>query len=119
MMHAMQPPQCRHGMKEHVLEIDREVEEDDRDDDACPPRQRDQVEETKTACLGNERKTDSRDRQQYAHEHHVDRQHTEVVRPAPNAAKRTSGSYANKASRMNGHRLDKGLDSRLFNHSLE
>src|SRR6516164_9999006 len=38
MMHAMQPPQRGHGVKEDVLEIDREVEDHDRDDDACPPR---------------------------------------------------------------------------------
>src|SRR5262245_27843513 len=90
MMHAMQPPQRGHGVKEDVLEIDREVEDDDRDDNACPPRQRDQTEKTKSTRLDDECETDSRDRRKYAHEHHVDRHHAEVVRPAPIASNRWS-----------------------------
>ena len=27
-MHAMQPPQRRHGMKQHMLQVDRKVEKD-------------------------------------------------------------------------------------------
>ena len=30
-VHAMKPPQCRYGMKEDMLKVDREVEHDDRD----------------------------------------------------------------------------------------
>ena len=72
-MHAMQPPQRRHGVKEDVLQIDREVQEDDRKDNARPRRQRDDIEETKSVRLGNECETDSRDRQQDAHEQRIHR----------------------------------------------
>ena len=39
-MHAVQPPQQRHGMEQHVLQVDGEVEQDDRDRDGDPGRQR-------------------------------------------------------------------------------
>ena len=40
-VHAVQPPQRRHGVEQHVLEIDREVEDDDRGDHRDPGRERD------------------------------------------------------------------------------
>ena len=39
MMHPMQPPERRHRMEQHVLEIDGEVEDNDRQHHADPARQ--------------------------------------------------------------------------------
>ena len=143
-MHAMQPPERRHGMKEHVLQVDGEVQEDDRDHNAPPGRKRDHIEESPAMRLGNERETDGGDRKDECGPAACPRRRrrdcsasaSRVQSPAgvvarnsqiamaaktpPNAARRISGSYANKASRMaRTSLLDKTLNLLLFNHSIE
>lgn len=49
-------------MEENVLEIDRQIEDDDRGNDADPGRECQQVEQAPPACLGNEGKPDGRGR---------------------------------------------------------
>ena len=39
-MHAVQPPQRRHRMEQHVLQVDRKIEDDDRGHDGDPGRKR-------------------------------------------------------------------------------
>ena len=41
MVHAVQPPERRHRMEQHVLEVDGEIEKDHRGDDGEPGRRRD------------------------------------------------------------------------------
>jgi hypothetical protein len=64
MMHAMQPPQRRHRVKQHVLEVDREIEHEDRNEQRKPIRQTDHVRQAEAARLGHECKTDSGRRKQ-------------------------------------------------------
>ena len=88
MMHAMQPPQRRHRMKQHVLEVDREVEHEDRGEQRKPIRQPDHVQQAEAARLGHERKTDSGRGKQNSQQQRVDDHHTEIVRPTPRAPDR-------------------------------
>ena len=92
-MHAMQPPQRRHGMKEDMLEIDREVEDDDRGNDADPRRKRHQVEQAPSARFGKESKADGGGRKYKADEQRVRHHDAEIVGPAPAASDRLFASW--------------------------
>ena len=51
MVHPVQAPQRRHGMKQYVLKIDREIERDHSDDRSDPTRQRQAVEQGPNRAL--------------------------------------------------------------------
>jgi hypothetical protein len=85
-MHAMQPPQRRHGVKEDMLEIDRKVEKDDRGNDRDPGRKRDCIEEAPGMRLGNECEAHGRRRKHEADEKRVHDHHAEIAGPAHTAA---------------------------------
>ena len=53
-MHSVRPPQRGHGVKEDMLQIDGEVEQDDGGYDCDPRRQRDQMKEAPSAGVGSE-----------------------------------------------------------------
>jgi hypothetical protein len=58
-MHSMQTPKARNGMKEHVLQIDREVEDDHRSHHAQPRLNRESIEEAKAARFSEESEANS------------------------------------------------------------
>src|SRR5262245_23310763 len=95
-MHAMQPPQRRHRVKEHMLEIDRKVEKDDRGNDRDPGRKRDCIEEAPGMRLGNEREAHGRRWKHEAHEKRVHDHHAEIAGPAHAAADRLSAARADQ-----------------------
>src|SRR5579885_3904954 len=53
-MHPMHPPERRYGVKHYVLEIDCQIEHNQRPDDFGNPRHRQAAQETPAAALGNE-----------------------------------------------------------------
>ena len=67
MMHAVQPPQRRHGMEQHVLQVDREIERNDGQQNRKPRGQADDIKEppaarlhtmaSPTAVIGNRSRT--------------------------------------------------------------
>jgi hypothetical protein len=60
MVHPVQAPERWHGMKEHMLKVDCEIQKDDRGHDADPGRDWHYVEEAKSVPGSNEGKTDGR-----------------------------------------------------------
>ena len=57
-VHAVQPPQHRHGMEQHVLQVDGEVEEDHRGDDGEPGRRVESLEQAPAVRLGEKSHAD-------------------------------------------------------------
>jgi hypothetical protein len=63
-MNAMQTPQCRHGVKYHVLEVDRQIEQHQRKEHGEPSRQGQIVEQSPTVSLAGDGHGDRRPRHQ-------------------------------------------------------
>src|SRR5262245_38927472 len=82
----VEAPQRRHGVERHVLEVDREVQEDDRERDRDPARNRERVDEPPTAYLARDRHSDRRPWRDEPQDRDVDREETQVVGPARAAA---------------------------------
>jgi hypothetical protein len=59
MVHAMQSPQQRHGVEQHMLRIDRKVEQDDRQHDRHSPRHGKTMKPPPAARPGQERDASS------------------------------------------------------------
>ena len=57
-MHPVQPPQHRHGVEEHVLEVDGEVKQDHRRRDRKPGRRFECLEKSPAAGLDEQRRAD-------------------------------------------------------------
>jgi hypothetical protein len=85
-MHAVQAPQGWHGMKQHILEVDRKIEQHDGEQQSQPPRQGDCVEQSPTVCSGGQCETDRRRWKQHAHEHGVEADDAQIVGPSYAAA---------------------------------
>ena len=82
-VHAMQPPQHRHGVEQHVLEIDGKVEHQHRHQDRHALGQRQPIEETPAARLARKRHAHRRRRKEDADDEGVERDDAQVARPAP------------------------------------
>ena len=78
-VHAVQPPEPRHRMEHHMLEVDREVEQQHREHEGDPDRQLEVVEEPPAALLGHDRKPHAEDRKCQPQDHGVERDEREVV----------------------------------------
>src|SRR5438128_3039216 len=81
-MHPVQPPKRGHGVKENVLQIDGEIEQDDRCNDDDPGRQCDHMKETPSAGVANERKSDRGCRKDEAYQERIENHDPEIARPA-------------------------------------
>ena len=82
-MHAVKPPERRHRVEEHVLQIDREIEDHHRQHHGDPPPHRDHVEDAKPLRLRNQRQADGGGRKQDADKERIDDHDAEIVGPAP------------------------------------
>ena len=80
-VHPVQPPEPRHRMEHHVLEIDRQIEQQYRDHDRDPERCVNVVEESPATVLGHDRKADRDDGKRKPQEDRVDHDERKVVRP--------------------------------------
>ena len=81
-VHPMQSPQHRHGMKDHMLTVDHQIEQEHCDGDRDPSGQPDNVEQAPTFGLRKESHPDSSKWEQQAHDQRVQHHKSEVVRPA-------------------------------------
>ena len=88
MMHAMQPPQRRHGVEHDMLQIDDEIEDDDRDRDLQPERQRDQVEDPPAAIRGQGGQGDGKQGNEEPHRQCVEEGDADIAVPAQPARPR-------------------------------
>ena len=82
MVHAVQPPQRRHGVKHDVLEIDDQIEHDDRERHLEPEGQRDQVEQAPAAFRRQQRQPDGRQRKDQPDQNRVERHDADIAVPA-------------------------------------
>ena len=85
-VHAVQPPQHRHGMEQHVLQVDGEIEQDDRGDDGKPGRQRQRVKQAPAMFLREQRHADRCRREDKSDKQGVEDDDADVARPAHTAA---------------------------------
>ncbi len=85
MVHPVQPPEERHGMEEHVLEIDREVERENGDGDGEPAGDREGVQKAPVMVGGKDRHAEGDDGEGDANQGGVEHDEGEVVRPAQEA----------------------------------
>jgi hypothetical protein len=81
MVHPMQPPEPRHRVEHDMLEVDREVQQQHRDDDSHPDRHVDVVEQSPATVLGHDRKADRDDGKRKPQDDRVDHDERKVVRP--------------------------------------
>ena len=66
-MHAVQPPQEWHSMKQHMLQVNGQVQQQQRQTENEPRWQRQQWQQAALARLGQQGKTDCRRRQDQPH----------------------------------------------------
>jgi hypothetical protein len=95
MMHSVQAPKRWHGMKEHMLKVDREIQEDNGGHYGNPGRDWHYVEEAKSVRGSNEGQTGGRGWKEDADQQRVDRDNGEIIGPSPAA------SYALASSGLN------------------
>ncbi|GER05581.1 hypothetical protein JCM17846_32630 [Iodidimonas nitroreducens] len=84
-MHAVQPPQGGHGVEHHMLEIDGEIEREQRPDEDEPNGRLDDIEETPAPRLRRQRKPDSDNWERQSKKHRVGDDDTKIVGPADTA----------------------------------
>jgi hypothetical protein len=73
----------RHGVEQHVLQVDREIEQDHRCRDRQPGRDVERVEESPAAGLGKDRRADGGNREDQPEDHGVKSDNSKVAGPAP------------------------------------
>jgi hypothetical protein len=88
MVHAVQSPEPRHGMKGHVLGVDEQIEQEHGCRNGKPGRDVDKVEQTPTLRLSDKGHSHRRKREQQAHDDGVQHNKAEIVRPAEKAPHR-------------------------------
>ena len=82
-MHAMEAPQHRHGVDHDVLEVDDEIEDDDRDYHLQPERQRDHVEHAPAAFFrGSDGERDRNHGDEQPHGQRVEDDDADIAVPA-------------------------------------
>ena len=81
-MHPVQPPEPRHRVEHHMLEVDRQIEQQYRDHDGQPDRHVDVVEQTPATILSHDSQPDGEDRKGQSQDHRIDHHQREVIRPA-------------------------------------
>lgn len=86
MVHPVQPPQGWYGMKEDVLQVDRQIEQDDPEHDRRPLRQIESREQTPAARLGKQGDADRGDWEEETVKKRVEGDDADVARPPPAAA---------------------------------
>jgi hypothetical protein len=89
-MYPMQPPKRWHGMEHHVLKVDDEIQQYDRDNDRYGHGQWDVIEDTPGSLLARESDCDYDPGRGEAQNCHVDEHKAQVVRP-PCAAQHRRG----------------------------
>ena len=89
-VHAVQPPQRRHRMEQHVLQVDGEIEQDDRGDDGKPGRRVQRVQESPAMFLGEQGHADGCRREDKSDKQRVEDDDADVARPALTASERLS-----------------------------
>src|SRR5512144_2281012 len=85
-MHPVQPPQHRHRMEEHVLQVDGEVEENYRDEYSKPRQRIESPEQAPAVRLGEKRRPYGGRGTDKPHKQRVEHDGAEVVGPPPTTA---------------------------------
>ena len=82
MVHAMQPPQRRYGVEHDVLEVDDQIQHDDRERNLEPEGQGDRVEQAPAALRRQQGQPDGRQRKDQPHQDRVERHDADIAVPA-------------------------------------
>ena len=119
MVHTVQAPQRGHCVEQDMLKVDGQVEQDYRDEDRHPGRQRQDVENSPAMSLARQRHGDGGTRSHQPQDPGIQNDQSEVVRPALRAAEpqrplrrkhfpqRNEDEYAQERTEAQ-HRLDHG-----------
>jgi hypothetical protein len=81
MMHAVQTPKHRYGVEQNMLQVDNEIQHQDRDHDSSPAGKRDVVEEAPAALLAQRRNTNSGYGNAETKHQGVEENETQIARP--------------------------------------
>src|SRR5262245_38314022 len=81
MVHAMQSPKRRHRMKQHMLKVDDQVEENDTEGNTQPKRPTHRVENAPTSVFGDQCEADGGGRKEHPDKRGVDYDHAEISGP--------------------------------------
>jgi hypothetical protein len=81
-MHPVEPPKRGYGVKQNVLQVDGEVEQDDGRNDDDPGWQCDQMKEAPSASIDNERKPDRGRWKDEAYQQRIENHDPEIAWPA-------------------------------------
>ena len=81
-VHAVQPPERGHGMEHHMLKIDCQIENDDRERDFEPEWQFDEIEKAPAPAFGNDGQRDRHQRDEKPHQRRVQRRQAQIGIPA-------------------------------------
>src|SRR5215471_5714330 len=85
MMHAVEPPEGRDGMEQHVLEIDGKIQGRDGYWNAGPSRQIERMEQSPSSGLGDQSKPDGGRREHEADQNRIQDDDADVAGPARTA----------------------------------
>lgn len=93
MMHAVQAPQKRHSVKDHMLQVDGEVQQEDSDGDRQRGGERpDGMEQSPTPLLRDHGHAHGSHRQRRAEDDRVEDHERDVRRPSPSTDDRTGAA---------------------------
>src|SRR5215471_5370615 len=82
MMHAVEPPEGRHGMEQHVLKVDGKIQGGDGQWDAGPCRQIERMQQSPPSALGDQSKTDRGRREDETDQNRIQHDDADVAGPA-------------------------------------
>ena len=85
MMHAVQPPQHRHRVEQHMLRINRQIQQHKRERNGGPHRRMQPIEQAPALRLHIKRKTHRAQRQHQLEHHRIEGSDAQIGRPAPAA----------------------------------
>ena len=91
-VHSMEPPERRNRVEHHMLQVDREIEQHERDDEPGPAGKRKVVEEAPASGLGEDGETNRGDRKGEAQREGVEDDDAEIAGPTRPARDRASPS---------------------------
>ena len=96
-MHAVQPPQHRHRMEQHVLQIDGKIEQNHGHERRGDEGNGDDVEQSPAARLAHQRDADGSGRKENADQKDIDGEDAEIAGPARTSSRRQGGASAPRA----------------------
>ncbi len=84
-MHAVQPPQSRHRMEHHVLQINRQIKQQQRYDESQPAGHGENIQQPPAPLGSQNRHAHREQRKGQAHQKRIDHHDAKIIAPAQQA----------------------------------